>query len=81
MGELSEKEEIKRLRILVDIYQKENEQLKYEYRVLHDSYTIKEKEVEQYKNSLSNKIINVIKQSLLYRLLRKIKHIFIKKGW
>ena len=80
MGELSEKEEIKRLRILVDIYQKENEQLKYEYRVLHDSYTIKEKEVEQYKNSLSNKIINVIKQSLLYRLLRKIKHIFIKKG-
>lgn len=38
MNNLSQEEEIKKLKILNDIYMNENERLKYEYRVLYDKY-------------------------------------------
>ncbi len=76
-------DENKRLKVLADIYKNENERLKYEYRVLYDRYMFDtdalRKQVEKYEYGLSHRIAYAIKQSICYKLLRKIKHIFIKK--
>ncbi len=79
MEELNEKEEIKKLKILEEIYLRENEQLKYEYRVLHDKYMLQVAEVEKYERRLCIRAINAFKRSIIGRVLRKIKHI-VKKG-
>ena len=94
MSELNDKEEIKTQKILVDIYKNENEQLKYEYRVLYDKYAILNNEyeglnnkyellnnqIEEYKNSMSYKISKRIERNVFYRILKKLKHRFSKKG-
>lgn len=76
MSNITEKEEINRLKILNDIYINENERLKYEYRLLYDKYqlTLKEKE-----NNSSTRRIEKIKNSFLYRGLRKIKRLVTRK--
>ncbi len=79
MEELNDKEEIKKLRILEEIYLRENEQLKYEYRVLHDRYMLQVAEVEKYEKRLCIRAINAFKSSIIGRVLRKIKNV-IKKG-
>lgn len=81
--------EISRLKILNDIYKNENEQLKYEYRVLFDKYQENIKLNEQYLNelnvlklnySIKSKIKNKIRDTILFRILRKMKRLIIKKG-
>lgn len=83
MNETNIIEENKRLKVLVDIYKNENERLKYEYRVLYDKYILDtnalKQQAEKYEYGLSHRIAKAIKQSICYKLLRKIKHIFIKK--
>lgn len=82
-------DEISKLKILNDIYKNENEQLKYEYRVLFDKYQENIKLNEQYLNelnllkqnySIKSKIKNKIRNTILFRVLRKVKRIIIKKG-
>jgi hypothetical protein len=84
MNETNIIEENKRLKILVDIYKNENERLKYEYRILHDKYMLEtdflRSQIEKHEYSLSYKVAKTIKQNIFYRLLKKIKHVFGKKG-
>lgn len=83
MNELNDTDENKKQKVLIDIYKNENEQLKYEYRVLHDQYVydtdILKKQIEKYEYSLSHRIAKAIKQSIFYKILRKVKYIH-KKG-
>lgn len=79
MADFNKKNELERATVLMDIYKNENEQIKHEYRVLWDKYVLLEKdnqkllqEIERYSNSRSIKISRKIKNSKIYKLLRKI---------
>ena len=81
---MDEKEELKRQKVLVDIYKNENEHLKYEYRVLHDNYINLNQEyekinteLESFKNSRICKLFLKIKKSFLYRALKKKNRIIM----
>ena len=101
MSELSEKEELKKQKILVDIYKNENDHLKHEYRVLYDKFILTKNEydkvnsnysllnekyeklnaeMEQFKNSRICKLFMYVKQTFLYKFLKKVKNRFSKKG-
>ena len=73
MSNLNNDDELKKFKVLVDIYRNENEQIKHEYRVLWDKYVLLEKNneellqtVEKYDNSryikLRKKITKIIKK-------------------
>ncbi len=83
MKEVNDTDENKKLKVLVDIYKNENEQLKYEYRVLYDKYVydtdILKKQIEKYEYGLSHRIAKAIKQSIFYKILRRVKYVFVKK--
>lgn len=90
MSNISEKDELDRAKVLLDIYRNENEQIKHEYRALWDKYVLLEKdtqkliqdlennnqqllkELEMYNNSRSVKLSRKVKNSRIYKLLRKI---------
>ena len=79
MSGLNKEDELGRTKVLLDIYRNENEQIKHEYRVLWDKYVVLEEknkellqEVEKYNNSRSIKILRRIKNSKMWKLLRKI---------
>ena len=95
MNDITEKEENSRIKVLMDIYRNENEQLKTEYRVLYDKYvketdTLKneyvklydlyKRDIEKYENSLSFKIAKFFKKSVIYKVFKRMKKLFNKKG-
>lgn len=75
MNELNDQEKIKRLEVLNDIYSKENERLKYEYRVLHDKYEEKNRECEQIKDSCCKHNVSMVRRAInkLKRFAHRIR--------
>ena len=74
MSELSEKEELKKQKILVDIYKNENDHLKHEYRVLYDKFILTKNEYDKVNSNYSLLNEKYLIFILLFNKLKYSKH-------